>query len=78
MAMEEEFDMGEANEDELAGLKTVGDAVNFVASTLTNGVPRILLARRTISVLPTPVGPIMMMLLGEISSCISFGKRLRR
>ena len=78
MAMEEEFDMGEANEDELAGLKTVGDAVNFVASTLTNGVPRILLARRTISVLPTPVGPIMMMLLGEISSCISFGRQLRR
>ena len=28
MAMEEEFDMGEA------GLKTVGDAVNFVASKL--------------------------------------------
>ena len=34
MAMEEELDMGEANEDELAGLKTVGDAVNFVASKL--------------------------------------------
>ena len=34
MAMEEEFDVGEANEDELAGLKTVGDAVNFVASKL--------------------------------------------
>ena len=34
MAMEEEFDMGEANEDELAELKTVGDAVNFVASKL--------------------------------------------
>ena len=34
MAMEEEFDMGEANEDELARLKTVGDAVNFVASKL--------------------------------------------
>ena len=34
MAMEEEFDMGEASEDELAGLKTVGDAVNFVASKL--------------------------------------------
>ena len=34
MAMEEDFDMGEANEDELAGLKTVGDAVNFVASKL--------------------------------------------
>ena len=29
-----EEDMGEANEDELAGLKTVGDAVNFVASKL--------------------------------------------
>ena len=34
MAMEEEFDMGEAGEDELAGLKTVGVAVNFVASKL--------------------------------------------
>ena len=31
MAMDEEFDMGEANEDELAGLKTVGDAVRYVA-----------------------------------------------
>ena len=29
MAMEEEFDMGEAGEDELTGLKTVGDAVNY-------------------------------------------------
>lgn len=34
MAMEEEFDMGEAGEDELTGLKTVGDAVNYVASNL--------------------------------------------
>ena len=34
MAMEEEFDMGEAGEDELPGLKTVGDAVNYVASKL--------------------------------------------
>ena len=34
MAMAEEFDMGEAGEDELAGLTTVGDAVNFVASKL--------------------------------------------
>ena len=34
MAMEEEFDMGEAGEDELTGLKTVGDAVNYVASML--------------------------------------------
>ena len=33
-AMEEEFDMGEAGEDELTGLKTVGDAVNYVASKL--------------------------------------------
>ena len=34
MAMEEEFDMGEAGEDELTGLKTFGDAVNYVASKL--------------------------------------------
>lgn len=34
MAMEEEFDMGEAGEDELTDLKTVGDAVNYVASKL--------------------------------------------
>ena len=34
MAMEEEFDMGVAGEDELTGLKTVGDAVNYVASKL--------------------------------------------
>lgn len=34
MAMEEEFDMGEVNEDELAGLKTVGDAVHFVVAKL--------------------------------------------
>ena len=34
MAMEEEFDMGEAGEDELTGLKTVGDAVNYGASKL--------------------------------------------
>ena len=34
MAMEEEFDMGEDGEDELTGLKTVGDAVNYVASKL--------------------------------------------
>ena len=29
MAMEEEFDMGETDEDELAGLKTVGDCVRI-------------------------------------------------
>lgn len=31
MAMEEEFDIGEIQEDELASLKTVGDAVRYVA-----------------------------------------------
>jgi len=31
MAMEEEFEIGEVQEEELGGLKTVGDAVNFIA-----------------------------------------------
>ena len=34
MAMEEEFEVGETQEEDLAGLKTVGDAVNYVASKL--------------------------------------------
>ena len=34
MAMEEEFDIGEAEEDELAKLKTVGDAVNYVVNKM--------------------------------------------
>ncbi len=34
MAMEEEFEVGEIQEDELATLKTVGDAVNYVAGKL--------------------------------------------
>ena len=34
MAMEEEFEIGEVQEDELTGLKTVGDAVNFLAGKL--------------------------------------------
>lgn len=34
MAMEEEFDVGETQEEELSGLKTVGDAVQFVADKL--------------------------------------------
>lgn len=34
MAMEEEFDVGETQEEELSGLKTVGDAVQFVAGKL--------------------------------------------
>ncbi|MCI2056511.1 MAG: acyl carrier protein [Oscillibacter sp.] len=31
MAMEEEFDLGEMQEDELKTIKTVSDAVNYVA-----------------------------------------------
>ena len=31
MAMEEEFEIGEIEEEELSGLKTVGDAVNYIA-----------------------------------------------
>ena len=32
MAMEEEFEVGEIEEEELSGLKTVGDAVNYIAA----------------------------------------------
>ena len=31
MAMEEEFEIGEVSEEELGSLKTVGDAVNYIA-----------------------------------------------
>ena len=31
MAMEEEFEVGEIQEEELGKLKTVGDAVNYIA-----------------------------------------------
>ncbi len=34
MAMEEEFDIGEIDEDDLTGLKTVGDCVNYLNSKL--------------------------------------------
>ena len=34
MAMEEEFEMGEVQEEDLSKLKTVGDAVNYIASKL--------------------------------------------
>ncbi len=34
MAMEEEFDIGEINEDDLADLKTVGDCVNYLTNQL--------------------------------------------
>ena len=34
MAMEEEFEVGEIEEEELGSLKTVGDAVNYLANKL--------------------------------------------
>ena len=34
MAMEEEFEIGEIREEELQGLRTVGDCVNHLASKL--------------------------------------------
>ena len=34
MSMEEEFDIGEVREEELATLSTVGDCVNFLISKL--------------------------------------------
>ena len=36
MAMEDEFDVGEIDEDELTGLKTVKDCVRFLSSKLSN------------------------------------------
>ena len=34
MAMEEEFEIGETQEEDLSGLKTVGDAVDYIAGKL--------------------------------------------
>ena len=34
MAMEEEFEVGETQEEDLSTLKTVGDAVNYIAGKL--------------------------------------------
>ena len=34
MAMEEEFDVGETQEEELSGLKTVGDCVRYLYNKL--------------------------------------------
>ena len=34
MAMEEEFEMGEVQEEDLGKLKTVGDAVNYIGGKL--------------------------------------------
>src|SRR5262245_36960982 len=46
---------------------TYPTSVNLVASTLMNGASASRASRRAISVLPTPVGPIMRMFLGVIS-----------
>ena len=48
----------------------------FVASTLTNGAPVSRASRRAISVLPTPVGPIIRIFLGAISARMASGKLL--
>src|SRR5262249_51130980 len=47
---------------------TYPTSVNLVASTLMNGAPASLARRREISVLPTPVGPIIRMFFGSTSS----------
>lgn len=43
MAIEEEFEVGEIQEEDLSGLKTVGDTVNYIASKVkqTYGTPRL-------------------------------------
>ena len=54
--------------------------MNFDASTFMKGEFASFANRRAISVLPTPVGPIMMMFLGMISSAssgVSFWRRMR-
>ena len=59
---------------------TYPTSVNFEASTFKNGEFASFASRRAISVLPTPVGPIMMMFLGMISSASSgdsFCRRMR-
>lgn len=35
MAMEEEFNVGEIDEDDLAGLKTVGDCVRYLCNKMS-------------------------------------------
>src|SRR5689334_426942 len=57
---------------------TYPTSVNFVASTLTNGASARRARRRAISVLPTPVGPIIRMFFGRISRAISGERRWRR
>ena len=36
MAMEEEFDIGEIEEEDLTGLKTVGDGVKYLTNKINN------------------------------------------
>ena len=57
---------------------TYPTSVNLDASTLRKGAPARRASRRAISVFPTPVGPIMMMLFGRISSRMSSGACERR
>jgi hypothetical protein len=52
--------------------------VNFEASTLRKGEPARRARRRAISVLPTPVGPIIRMFLGWISVRIGSATCWRR
>mmetsp|Transcript_27060 Transcript_27060/g.56836 ORF Transcript_27060/g.56836 Transcript_27060/m.56836 type:complete len:233 (+) Transcript_27060:1045-1743(+) len=59
-------------------LPTKPTSVNLVASTLMNGAFASFARRRAISVLPTPVGPIMRMFFGDISSRSGDGTRCRR
>src|ERR1700722_6198558 len=57
---------------------TYPTSVYFEASTLTNGQPARRARRRAISVLPTPVGPIIRIFFGRTSSAISGGNFWRR
>ena len=57
---------------------TYPTSVNFDASTFMKGEFASFARRRAISVLPTPVGPIMMMFLGMTSSASSAGSFWRR
>ena len=52
--------------------------MNLEASTLRNGDCASLASRLAISVLPTPVGPIIRMFFGATSSAISAGSFCRR
>ncbi len=57
---------------------TYPTSVNFVASTLRKGALASFARRRAISVLPTPVGPIMRMFFGVTSACMLSSSCRRR